>query len=220
MKYQIILRSRGANATIVAAGIAVFLLWALVLRTDGWIELLRVVPLGVTAFFIVWWWRYWPYLQLSEEGVLIGNPLVSVALPWKAVKEGLSHLGLYVIDKDGKKWYVSAIPATSSFSGKRKEPTMPDLQTGQTPIRKITAEPMIAARIIDEEVYYQKNPELRPRDFGGVTVGDDSILAWPTWTQSSSSKESGVIRHYNWLWICVGIGLLAVTVLSLASASW
>lgn len=232
MKYQLILRSKGAHATIVATGIVVFLLWALVLRTDGWIELLRVLPLGVTIFYLVWWWRFWPYLQLSSQGLLIRNPLVSVALPWKCVKEGLSHLGLYVIDTQGKKWYVSAIPATGSFSGKRKDPVMPDLQSKQDPIQRIAVEPIIAARLIDEEVYYYKKPEARANDYGIQASTDEALVQWPIWaanadgTAGCAGKGAGQVakdasaRHFNWLNTGVAVLLLVVTVVSLVSAQW
>lgn len=213
MNYQLIFRSRFGqiSAALVFAVGLIFL--GMVWYSDGFVLMAKsaILPLGLTYF--TWFIWGWPAVIVDQRGILVRNQIRTIKIGWDSFVRAKSSLGLYLYaitekstQEDPAAIFAAGVPAKGGLraAGTQNAPVVPELFFDKGPRQVLPVEPIIAARMIDEEKFYQDNPGQRPHSRISPTAID---LPEP------QTQDVGVTINYNWL----QLGILAAFIAGAAT---
>lgn len=221
MRYKLILRSRGGISLVTVLALMVVVFMVLILIVDGPMQVLRIVFVPAAAVFLAWWAWGWPLVEVSDDGVVIQNPLRTTFLPWRTVRSAEAKYGLQIYASDNaavpaKRFYAAGVPAKGGFAqavGSKKVIT-PEYKFTKGPVETVYLDPSVAKRIIEDEIYFHKKPKERPELSANADVALTEHLAAGKSADSNwkSKFQSSITSEWNWPMFAWQVGLIVVAV--------
>lgn len=168
--------------------------------THGFPALVQLAPL-VALGYLAWWLAWYPAVVVSDAGVALRNPLLTVQVPWPALIMVDTKYALTLVTPKGK-FAAWAAPAPGIFGVQRAQPGH---------VRGLP------------EVTYGPGESVRPGDLSNSDSGAAAFHVRSRWAEliASGAVAAGeadtatVAKRPNWLVLIAAAALIVASVLSL-----
>jgi hypothetical protein len=162
--------------------------------------LVQLVPL-VALGYLAWWLAWYPAVVVSNDGVALRNPLLTVQVPWNALIMVDTKYALTLVTPEGK-FAAWAAPAPGIFGVQRAQPGH---------VRGLP------------EVTYGPGESVRPGDLSNSDSGAAAFHVRSRWAElidsgavaTGEADTATVTKRPNWPVLGAAAALVAASMLSL-----